>query len=161
MLFLGIWWIWIFTVWATNRLDPETTPVRLLLFALMAAGLFVTMAPRPSAGAAIQVGRSLFVLAVLWRRHISTSRPTAPRVLSSMPKDPGRIARLIYTYIHLPVAGGIIVSAAADEIVLDHPLKRAGIGPAAVRPLRQRSRSVPPPSRRSSLANSGARRPRS
>lgn len=78
-----------------------------------------------------------------------------------MPKDPGRIARLIYTYIHLPVAGGIIVLAAADEIVLDHPLKRAGIGPAAVRPLRQRSRSVPPPSRRSSLANSGARRPRS
>jgi len=49
-----------------------------------------------------------------------------------MPKDPGRIARLIYTYIHLPVAGGIIVLAAADEIVLDHPLKRAGIGPAAV-----------------------------
>jgi len=67
VLFLGIWWIWIFTVWATNRLDPETTPVRLLLFALMAAGLFVTMAPRPSAGAAIQVGCSLCVLAVLWR----------------------------------------------------------------------------------------------
>ena len=39
----------------------------LLLFALMAAGLFVTMAPRPSAGATIQVGRSLCVLAVLWR----------------------------------------------------------------------------------------------
>jgi low temperature requirement protein LtrA len=35
--------------------------------------------------------------------------------------DPGRIARLVYTYIHLPLVAGVIVSAVADEFVLAHP----------------------------------------
>jgi len=36
-------------------------------------------------------------------------------------KDPGRMARLAYTYLHLPIVAGIIVTAAADELVLVHP----------------------------------------
>jgi low temperature requirement protein LtrA len=35
--------------------------------------------------------------------------------------DPGRLGRLAYTYIHLLPVAGIIVSAAADELVLAHP----------------------------------------
>jgi low temperature requirement protein LtrA len=35
--------------------------------------------------------------------------------------DPGRLGRLAYTYIHLLVVAGIIVSAASDELVLAHP----------------------------------------
>lgn len=35
--------------------------------------------------------------------------------------DPGRAARLGYTYLHLPVIAGIIVCAVADELVLAHP----------------------------------------
>jgi low temperature requirement protein LtrA len=35
--------------------------------------------------------------------------------------DPGRSARLGYTYLHLPVVAGIIVCAVADELVLAHP----------------------------------------
>ena len=35
--------------------------------------------------------------------------------------DPGRIARLSHTYLHLPIVGGIIVSAVADELLLMHP----------------------------------------
>ncbi|MGH8167960.1 MAG: low temperature requirement protein A, partial [Woeseiaceae bacterium] len=35
--------------------------------------------------------------------------------------DPGQLGRLIYTYVHLLIVGGIIVSAAADELVLAHP----------------------------------------
>ncbi|HTD02215.1 low temperature requirement protein A, partial [Undibacterium sp.] len=35
--------------------------------------------------------------------------------------DPGRIARLVYTYIHLLIVGGIIVGAVGDELVLAHP----------------------------------------
>jgi low temperature requirement protein LtrA len=34
--------------------------------------------------------------------------------------DPGRIARAIYTYIHIPIVAGIVVSAVADEITLAH-----------------------------------------
>jgi low temperature requirement protein LtrA len=35
--------------------------------------------------------------------------------------DPGRIARLDYTYLHLPIIAGIIVCAVGDEITLLHP----------------------------------------
>jgi low temperature requirement protein LtrA len=35
--------------------------------------------------------------------------------------DPGAVARLAYTYLHLPIVAGIIVTAAADEFVLAHP----------------------------------------
>ncbi|HWJ70131.1 MAG TPA: low temperature requirement protein A [Sphingobium sp.] len=40
--------------------------------------------------------------------------------------DPGRVARLAYTYGHIPIIAGIIVSAASDEMLLAHPT-----GPAA------------------------------
>ena len=43
MLLLAVWSLWNYTVWATNALDPERIPVRLLLFALMLAGLVVSM----------------------------------------------------------------------------------------------------------------------
>jgi low temperature requirement protein LtrA len=28
LLFLAVWWVWIYTSWVTNWLDPERTPVR-------------------------------------------------------------------------------------------------------------------------------------
>jgi len=39
----------------------------------------------------------------------------------SRSSEPGRLARLAYTYLHMPIVAGIIVSAVADEIVLKHP----------------------------------------
>ena len=41
--------------------------------------------------------------------------------------DPGRIARLAYTYIHVLIVAGIIVSAAGDEIILTHPSGQTSI----------------------------------
>ena len=41
--------------------------------------------------------------------------------LISNSSEPGRLARLAYTYLHLPIVAGIIVSAVADELVLQHP----------------------------------------
>ena len=72
VLMLAVWWAWIDTAWITNWLDPERTAVRLMLFALMLAGL-VLSASIPKAFeerallfalayAAIQLGRSLFML---------------------------------------------------------------------------------------------------
>ena len=43
VLFLAIWWAWINAAWVTNWLDPGRTRVRLLLFGMIAAGLFVSM----------------------------------------------------------------------------------------------------------------------
>jgi low temperature requirement protein LtrA len=72
LLLLAVWWVWIFTSWVTNWLDPDKAPVRLLLFVLMLAGLvlsasipnaFETRAlPFALAYVFMQVGRCLFML---------------------------------------------------------------------------------------------------
>ena len=36
--------------------------------------------------------------------------------------DPGRVARLIYTYLPVLLVAGIVVTAVADELVLAHPV---------------------------------------
>ncbi len=72
LLFLAVWWVWIYTSWVTNWLDPERTPVRILLLALMLAGLVLSTSlpgafygkglPFAIAYVFMQVGRSLFML---------------------------------------------------------------------------------------------------
>lgn len=42
-MFAAIWWTWIYSTWVFNRLDPEVPPVRILLFTMMAGGLFLSM----------------------------------------------------------------------------------------------------------------------
>lgn len=251
IMFMGVWWVWIYTGWVTNWLDPERSPVRLLLFMLMAAALVLAMSI-PKAWdergfgfalgfAFIQVGRStfmllaarlhepnlarnflritiwlavsgtlwiagglvpgdarltlwltavvieylgapfgyyvpgldrsrtrdwnvegahiaercgLFIIIALGESIIITGATTADRAWDTTTliafaaafvatvamwwiyfnigaeraahqithsSDPGRIARLVYTYVHLPIIGGIIGSAAADQLVLLHP----------------------------------------
>jgi low temperature requirement protein LtrA len=75
MLFLAVWWLWSFTAWATNWLDPEKIAVRLLLLALMLGSLLLSASIPEAFGekgwmfgcafAAMQIGRSLFVTAAL------------------------------------------------------------------------------------------------
>lgn len=251
LLFLAVWWVWIFTCWITNWMDPEQPVVRLLLLALMLAGLLMTTSLPEAfedkgllfacAFVFMQVGRSLFMVWAL-RRHnernyrnflritawlsvsgvlwiagglsdgptrlalwaaavaIEFSSPSlgfwtpglgrsttadwdvegghmaercalfviialgetllvtgatfaelpmsagvvtafgasfvasvamwwiyfdaaAERASRQFVKsdDPGRIARLAYTYIHLPLIAGIVVSAVGDELALAHP----------------------------------------
>lgn len=72
ILMLAVWWVWVFTAWITNWLDPEQTTVRLMLLALMAAGLLLsTSIPKAFEGRGLafalaycvmQVGRSAFFL---------------------------------------------------------------------------------------------------
>jgi len=70
LMTFAVWWVWIFTAWATNWLDPDKMPVRIMLVVLMLLGL-VLSASIPEAftdkgllfaGAYVfmQVGRSLF-----------------------------------------------------------------------------------------------------
>ena len=41
--------------------------------------------------------------------------------LISKSAESGRLARSAYTYLHMPIVAGIILSAVADELVLKHP----------------------------------------
>ncbi|MFT3807783.1 low temperature requirement protein A [Arenimonas sp.] len=43
LLLLAVWWVWIYTSWVTNFLDPERLPVRICLFALMFVGLLLSV----------------------------------------------------------------------------------------------------------------------
>jgi low temperature requirement protein LtrA len=251
LLFLAVWWVWVYTSWITNWLNPEKTPVRLLLFGLTLGGLVLsTSIPTAFDGrglwfaiayAAMQVGKTVFLWAstlpsqslaranairitswlalsaifwiagglaegparlVLWAialviEYISPAvRFWIPRYGASSVADwvvegghmaercagfiiialgesivvtgatfaeltwttenvlafvsafvgclamwwiyfhkgaeagseqiskssePGRLARLAYTYLHMPIVAGIIVAAVADELVLKHP----------------------------------------
>jgi low temperature requirement protein LtrA len=251
LLFLAVWWVWVYTSWITNWLDPERTPVRLLLFALTLGGLVLsTSIPSAFDGrglwfaiayAAMQVGKTVFlwivtpssrpparmnairitawlsVSAIFWIAgglmdgqsrlvlwavalaieyvspvvrfwiprygasaiadwvveggHIAERCAgfiiialgesivvtgatfadltwTGENVVAfvsafvgslamwwiyfhkgaeagseeiSKSSEPGRLARLAYTYLHMPIVAGIIVTAVADELVLKHP----------------------------------------
>jgi low temperature requirement protein LtrA len=46
--------------------------------------------------------------------------------------DPGQLGRSAYTYLHLPIVAGIIVSAVGDELTILHPTGPAGVQAAAV-----------------------------
>ena len=42
LLMMAVWWVWVYTTWFTNHLEPENTPVRLVLLSLMLAGLVMS-----------------------------------------------------------------------------------------------------------------------
>lgn len=77
LMLSGIWWIWIYTAWVTNWLDPRHPAVRAMLFALMLVGLVLTSSIPQAFGerglvfalcyAAMQCGRTAFT--VLAFRH--------------------------------------------------------------------------------------------
>jgi low temperature requirement protein LtrA len=257
MLFLAVWWVWVYTSWITNWLNPELTPVRVLLFLLMLGGLVLsTSIPKAFesrgiwfalAYAGMQVGKTVFlwvstpawrskarmnavritvwlsVSAVFWIaggfaeghsrlalwaialaiEYISPAARfwipkygassmadwviegghmaercagfiiialgesivvtgatfadlpwTAQSVSAfassfvgaiamwwiyfhkgagagteqiSRSSEPGRLARLAYTYLHMPIVAGIILTAVADELVLTHPAETSDL----------------------------------
>jgi low temperature requirement protein LtrA len=86
LVLMAVWWAWVYTAWCTNWLEPDHPVVRLMLFALMAAGLVLSTALPEAftrrglvfAGAyvAFQLGRTVFMLwatrgrPVLWRNFL-------------------------------------------------------------------------------------------
>lgn len=71
LLMMAVWWAWMYTTWATNWLDVEHRLVRVVLFALMAAGVILSAALPSAFGdrglafaaayAFIQVSRTAFI----------------------------------------------------------------------------------------------------
>ncbi|SFO67477.1 Low temperature requirement protein LtrA [Bradyrhizobium sp. Ghvi] len=90
VLFLAVWWVWVYTAWVTNWLNPELTPVRLLLFSMMLGGLVLsTTIPTAFEGrglwfavayAVMQVGRTAFWMFAT-PRHRTAVRHNAIRIL--------------------------------------------------------------------------------
>lgn len=99
ILFAAVWWVWVYTAWATNWLNPLHRPVLLLLLGLgmfglvMSAALPLAFTTRALAFAgsyvAMQLGRGIFMLWALHGRDAGNfrnlARITAWFALSAVP----------------------------------------------------------------------------
>ena len=56
----------------------------------------------------------------LWWVYFDVSFDAAEERFASS-SDPGRLGRFAYTYLHIPMVAGIIVTAVGDELVIAHP----------------------------------------
>ena len=84
LLFAAVWWAWMYTTWATNWIDPERAPNRLMLGGVMLASLVMAAAIPAALGTSglafagsyivIQLGRSLYVSRVMARENATGSR---------------------------------------------------------------------------------------
>lgn len=71
VMLIAIWWVWMYTTWVTNWMDPQRSPVRVMLIALMLIGLVLSTSIPEAFGeralgfaaayVAMQLGRSIFV----------------------------------------------------------------------------------------------------
>lgn len=57
---------------------------------------------------------------------------TASARHAAVDDTPGRTGRDAYTYLHLPIVAGVLMSAVGDELVLAHPTDRLGTAGAVV-----------------------------
>jgi low temperature requirement protein LtrA len=79
VLLLAVWWVWVYTAWITNWLNPETGPIRGMLLVLMLLGLVMSTSIPDAFGergllfavayVAMQVGRSLFAAFAMARHN--------------------------------------------------------------------------------------------
>lgn len=90
MLVLALWWVWVYTTWVTNWLDPARLPVRGVIIGLSLVGLVMSTSIFESFGdrgivfaiayVTLQLGRTVFmVLAVA--RHDPALHQTFLRML--------------------------------------------------------------------------------
>lgn len=79
VLWFAVWLVWQYTCWVTNWFNPDTLPIRLMLFAVMLVGLVMSAVLPDAFGergmifavcyAAMQIGRTLFVVFHLGSSH--------------------------------------------------------------------------------------------
>jgi low temperature requirement protein LtrA len=107
------------------------------LFVIIALGESILVTGATFAGTAWNATTSAAFLAsflgsiAMWWVYFDTAAERASHRISHS-SDPGRIARLAYTYLHLLIIAGIIVCAVADEIVLMHPGHAEAMGVAVI-----------------------------
>ncbi len=76
VMFLAVWWAWMYTAWATNWLDPDCAPVRLVLIGIMLLSMVMSSSIPGAFGdygwlfaaayVTIQVGRTAYTA---WARE--------------------------------------------------------------------------------------------
>jgi len=107
--------------------DPAHIAERCGLFVIIALGESVIMTgatfaelqwdPFNAAGFAA----SFIGTVAMWWVYFATTAEEASELFERR-ADPGALARAAYTYAHIPIVAGIILTAVGDELVLAHPV---------------------------------------
>ncbi len=106
--------------------DPHHLAERCGLFVILALGESILIMGATFAGMdwtaqrLAGFGIALAGTISLWWLYFNIGAVRAAREFAHS-DAPGRVARLAYTYLHLPIVAGIIISAAAVEWVAAHP----------------------------------------
>ncbi len=106
--------------------DPHHMAERCGLFVIIALGESLLITGATFAGLAWETSQLLAFLAAfvgavaMWWLYFDTGSGRAIHHFEHA-ADRGRVARLAYTYLHIPIVAGIILCAVADELVLVHP----------------------------------------
>lgn len=107
-------------------IDGAHMAERCALFVIIALGesLLITgasFAGAPASAAAAAAFATAFFgsVAMWWIYFHAGAEHAAQRIATA--SDPGRTARIAYSYLHIAIVAGIIVSAVGDEMVLAHP----------------------------------------
>jgi low temperature requirement protein LtrA len=118
------------------KVDGGHMAERCALFVIIALGesILVTGATAASLPAT-NTGIAAFLVAfagtvAMWWIYFNIGADRNSREIAGS-ADPGRFARAVYTYFHVPIVAGIVVSAVADEITIRHADAHLGM-PEAV-----------------------------
>ena len=102
---------------------------RFQLFVIIALGESIVVTGATAAGFDITLARGAAIAvaflgsAALWWLYFDYVARIA-QVRLDKADDIGRLARDAYTYLHIPMIAGIIVTAVGDELVIAHPSER-------------------------------------
>lgn len=117
--------------------DPHHMAERCGLFVIIALGESLLITGATFAGLAWETPQLLAFLAAfvgtvaMWWLYFDTGSERAIHHFEHA-ADRGRVARLAYTYLHIPIVAGIILCAVADELVLVHPDHASNAGIAVI-----------------------------
>ena len=108
-------------------IDPEHMAERCGLFVIIALGESIIITGATFAGLEwstaiwLAFGATLLGTLAMWWIYFVIGAEVAKEAFAHH-KDPGSVARAAYTYAHIPIIAGIIVTAVSDEMILAHPL---------------------------------------
>ena len=92
---------------------------------LVTGATFAKLTPSPATMAAFAI--SFIGSAAMWWVYFDIGAKRAGETIEDEDTDTGRVARNAYTYLHMPIVAGIVVTAVADEMMLAHPLDHADL----------------------------------
>jgi low temperature requirement protein LtrA len=113
------------------NIDGAHLAERCALFIIIALGEGIlitgaTSATQPATMANVAAFAVAFLGSVtMWWIYFHIGEGRGARLITTH-DDPGRIARVGYTYLHAPVVGGIVLAAVGDDVLMKHATDAVG-----------------------------------